>query len=221
MSYTNPHGHPQGLPEKVTNLLRQVIIAEIVAINGYQRHILTSNIPAVNEAWYHIMLDEKSHYIIALDLLRKYDPVEYKFFMTPHEINLGLEAVQNSVNISKTQNSQFVSSTPNSSNTQNHPYSTPNLQNTNSSSSHGSGRKSAASSQQNRMVTYDKLLILNNVRDDIKGELEAVILYEDEISHIQQKDIRHALQKIIDDEKEHTEHLTQVLFAFDPDPYKA
>ncbi|OPX42642.1 hypothetical protein CLHUN_34640 [Ruminiclostridium hungatei] len=221
MSYTNPHGHPQGLPGKVTNLLRQVMIAEIVAINGYQKHILSSNIAAVNEAWYHIMLEEKSHYIIALDLLRKYDTAEYNYFMTPHEINPGPETGQNSVNIQKTQNIQLPSNTPNTSNTPNHYYNIQKLQNTNPNTAHNSGKKSSASSQQNRIITYDKLLILNNIRDDIKGELEAVILYEDEIAHIQQKDIRQALQKIIDDEKEHTEHLTQVLFAFDSDPYKA
>ncbi len=190
MSYTNPFGHPQGVSHKVTNLLRQVMIAELVAINGYQNHILTSNITVINEAWYHIMLEEKSHYIIVLDLLRKYDPVEYKYFLTPHELNSG------------------AASAPNISNLQN-------------ISKHSSGKKYLdLPSQAERITIRDKPLILNDVRNDIKGELEAVILYEDEIAEIQQKDIRIALQKIINDEKEHTEHLTQVLLHFDPDPYK-
>ncbi len=192
MSYTNPNGHPQGTSRKVTNLLREVMIAELVAINGYQSHILSSNIPEINEAWHHIMLDEKSHYIIALNLLRKYDPVEYKYFMAPHEINLS---------VNTTQNVQVVQTVP------------PNQSNRPSN-------KKSSTSQTNRVQYYDKQLILNNVREDIKGESEAIILYEDDISHIQQKDVRDALQKIIDDEKEHTEHLTQVLLAFDPDPYK-
>lgn len=191
MSYTNPLGHPQGVSRKVTNLLRQIMIAELVAINGYQNHILTSNITTINDAWYHIMLDEKRHYIIALDLLRKYDPVEYKYFITPHELNSGND-LQNPSNVNSGQGR------------------------------HSSGEKSpATSSYDERITIYDKPLILNNVRADIKGELEAVILYEDEIAEIPQKDIRAALQKIIDDEKEHTEHLTQVLQHFDPDPYKS
>ena len=215
MSYTNPLGHPQGVSHKVTNLLRQVMIAELVAINGYQNHILTSNITVINEAWYHIMLDEKSHYIIALDLLRKYDPVEYKYFMTPHELNVGTDSIQNVSNLQNTSNTKNIPNTQNVSNIQN-------TQNVHSGQGkHSSGKKSLAlSSQADRITIYDKPLILNNVREDIKGELEAIILYEDEIAEIQQKDIRIALQKIIDDEKEHTEHLTQVLLQFDPDPYK-
>jgi len=166
------------------------MIAELVAINGYQNHILTSNITAINEAWYHIMLDEKRHYTIALDLLRKYDPVEYKYFITSHELNMETD-LQNTQNINPGQGK------------------------------HSSGEKSPAlSSHADKIAIYDKPLILNNVRADIKGELEAIILYEDEIADIPQKDIRVELQKIIDDEKEHTEHLTQVLLHFDPDPYK-
>ncbi len=189
MSYTNPHGQPQGVPRKVTNLLRQVMIAEIIAINGYQTHILNSDITVINEAWYHIMLEEKSHYIIVLNLLRKYDPVEYKYFITPHEININPDPVQIPQSVQ------------------------------NSHNAHAHNRKSSSLVPPVRS-TYNKQVILNYVREDIKGELEAVILYEDEIAEIQQKDIRVALQKIIDDEKEHTEHLTQVLLAFDPDPYK-
>ncbi len=234
MSYTNPLGHPQGVPHKVTNLLRQVMIAELVAINGYQNHILNSNITVINEAWYHIMLDEKSHYMIALDLLRKYDPVEYKYFMTPHELNVGTDSMQNVLNLHNTSDTKSGTNVQSSSNIQNisNTKGVPNTPNASSvqnapnvhsgQGKHSSGKKSLAlSSQAERITIYDKPLILNNVREDIKGELEAIILYEDEIAEIQQKDIRIALQKIIDDEKEHTEHLTQVLLHFDPDPYKS
>jgi rubrerythrin len=49
--------------------------------------------------------------------------------------------------------------------------------------------------------------------------LEAVILYEEELSEFSNKDIRIVLQTIINDEKEHTEHLTEILFKYDNDPY--
>ncbi len=44
---------------------------------------------------------------------------------------------------------------------------------------------------------YDKQIILNNIRDDIKGELEAVILYEQYLSIIPYDDIRNTLHHII------------------------
>lgn len=166
MSYTNPHGQPQGMAEKITNKLRQIIIAEIIAINGYQNHIVNSNMTDINEVWHHIMLDEKRHYSLALNLLRKYDPVEYKYYLTYHSDNSGYK-----------------------------------------------------SSMQLCKPSYDKQIILNNLRDDIKGELEAVILYEEELAEFTYKDIRTTLKGIIDDEKEHTEHLTEVLLKYDPDPY--
>lgn len=166
MSYTNPVGHPQGNADKITNKLRQIIIAEIIAINGYQNHILNSNMTDINEVWHHIMLDEKEHYGLALNLLRKYDPIEYKYSITPHE---GISVNKSPMQLYK--------------------------------------------------PSYDKQIILNNLREDIKGELEAVILYEEELKEFSNKDIRNTLQTIIDDEKEHTEHLTQVLLKYDPDPY--
>lgn len=39
MSYTNPEGQPQGYSYYFTNLLREALIAEIIAINGYEEHI--------------------------------------------------------------------------------------------------------------------------------------------------------------------------------------
>jgi rubrerythrin len=164
MSYTNPLGLPQGVADKITNKLRQIIIAEIIAINGYQSHIANSNMTNINKAWHHIMLDEKRHYTQLIELLRKYDPVELKYSLTPHEIT--------SSNISQIQIYK-----PN----------------------------------------YDKQIILNNLRDDIKGELEAVILYEDELTYFSHKDIRTTIKGIIDEEKEHTEHLTEILIKYDRD----
>ncbi len=166
MSYTHPYGHPQGTAHRPANLLRQIIIAEIIAINGYQSHIANSNMPEINAVWYHIMLDEKRHYSLAINLLRKYDPIEYKYFISAQE--------------------QI------------------------------SGPKSP---MQTYKPSYDRQIILNNLREDIKGELEAVILYEEELAEFQQKDIRSALQAIIDDEKGHTEHLTQILLKYDSDSH--
>jgi len=166
MSYTNPLGQPQGIADKITNKLRQIIAAEVIAINGYQKHIADSNMADINEVWHHIMLDEKRHYSLALNLLRKYDQTEYKYSLEMHGVNTAFK-----------------------------------------------------SPMQIYKPNYDKQIILNNLRADVKGELEAVILYEDELSEFSQKDIRTTLQSIIDDEKEHTEHLTKVLYKYDPDPY--
>lgn len=166
MSYTNPLGQPQGIADKITNKLRQIIVAEVIAINAYQKNILNSNMTAINEVWHHIMLDEKRHYSLALNLLRKYDKTELKYSIVMHDVNTNFK-----------------------------------------------------SPMQIYKPDYDKQIILNNLRADIKGELEAVILYEDELSEFSQKDIRTTLQAIIDDEKEHTEHLTEVLYKYDSDPY--
>jgi rubrerythrin len=66
---------------------------------------------------------------------------------------------------------------------------------------------------------YENQIILNNIREDIKGELEAVILYEDHISAMSYQDIKDVFAFVINDEKEHIEHLTRVLLKFDPDKY--
>jgi len=62
MSYTHPNGQPQGMSRQFTNKLREILIGEIIAINGYQSHIANSNIEEINYVWHSIMLDEKKHY---------------------------------------------------------------------------------------------------------------------------------------------------------------
>lgn len=163
MSYTHPHGQPQGAAKMVTNQLREAMIAEIIAINGYQEHILNSNMPEINAVWQHIMEDEKRHYTMFLTLLRKYDPAEYRMY----------QQVQNE---------------------------------------HEPGRRSPL--QPYRPI-YSQQIILNNIRADIKGELEAVILYEHEEEGVSQRDIRETFQSIADEEKEHTEHLTALLQKYE------
>jgi rubrerythrin len=66
---------------------------------------------------------------------------------------------------------------------------------------------------------YDKQIILNNIREDIKGELEAVIIYEDYIELMPYQDAKDVFKFVINDEKEHIEHLTRVLLKYDPDRY--
>lgn len=60
MSYTNPYGQPQGIAILNTNKLREILIAEIDAINGYADHIANSNMEDINAAWKSIMGDEKN-----------------------------------------------------------------------------------------------------------------------------------------------------------------
>ncbi len=66
---------------------------------------------------------------------------------------------------------------------------------------------------------YDKQIILNNIREDIKGELEAIVLYEQHLAIIPYDDVRYALYSIINEEKGHVEHLTQLLLKYDIDKY--
>jgi rubrerythrin len=166
MSYTNPHGQPQGIATLDTNKLREILIGEIDAINGYADHIANSNMEDINAAWKSIMRDEKKHYGMILSLLRKYDPLQYRSYKDHIGDKLGPK-------------SPMQTYTPN----------------------------------------YDKQIILNNIREDIKGELEAVILYEQQLAIIPYNDVRYALFTIINEEKGHAEHLTQLLLKYDTDKY--
>lgn len=166
MSYTNPDGQPQGIASLDTNKLREILIAEIDAINGYADHIANSNMEEINDAWSSIMRDEKKHYGMILSLLRKYGSMQYKAYQD-----------------------------------------------------HISDKLGPKSPMQTYKPNYDKQIILNNVREDIKGELEAVILYEQHINTIPYNDVRYTLYSVINDEKEHAEHLTQLLLKYDTDKY--
>lgn len=166
MSYTNRYGQPQGVAKLYTNKLREILIAEIIAINGYARHIANSNMKEVNSVWQHIMEDEMKHYGMILKLLRKYDPAEYQGYKNHISDISGLKEPMQAF-------------TP----------------------------------------SYNKQLILNNIREDIKGELEAVILYEPQLASIPYSDVRNALQYIINDEKEHSEHLTLLMLKYEPGDY--
>lgn len=166
MSYTYPSGQPQGVAQQFINKLREILISEVIAMNGYQTHIANSDIKEINDAWHSIMLDEKKHYGWVLKLLRKYDPEQYKQFLAHKDDNSG-------------------SKTP----------------------------------VQLHSSQSDGAVILNYLRDDIKGELEAVILYESELKKYPYRDIRTTLQTVIKEEKGHAEHLTRLLLKYDIDPY--
>jgi rubrerythrin len=166
MSYTNPHGQPQGVAILDTNRLREILIAEIGAINGYAYHIANSNMEDVNQAWGDIMRDEKEHYGMILSLLRKYDPAQYQAYL------------------------DYVNS-----------------------------ETDPKSPMQTYVPNYDKQIILNNIREDIKGEFEAVILYEQYLELFPYPDVRDTLYYIINEEKGHAEHLTRLLLKYDTDKY--
>jgi rubrerythrin len=165
MSYTFPVGQPQGCPTSFLNRLREVLIAEIYAINGYETHIANSNMSEVNEVWRHIMRDEKDHYGMFLELLHRYDPVQCQMYLR-HKNDA-----------------------------------------------------TAGGPLQVYRPEYDRQLILNNVREDIKGELEAVILYEQNVRDMPYADIKNVFATVISAEKEHAEHLTRVLLRYDSDKY--
>ena len=63
--------------------------------------------------------------------------------------------------------------------------------------------------------------LLTNIRDAIKGELEAIILYEDLISHLSDEKLINLIRHITKDEKEHTEELTRALIILDKDKYES
>lgn len=166
MSYTYPNGQPQGIAHQFNNKLREILISEIIAINGYQSHIANSSIIEINNVWHSIMLDEKKHYGWILQLLRKYDPEQWQQYLLHKTDDLGPQTPIQSYN-----------------------------------------------------PKPDYQIILNNLRDDVKGEFEAVILYEADILKFPYKDIQDVLRVVTLEEKGHAEHLIKLLLKYDPDAY--
>jgi rubrerythrin len=165
MSYTT-NGAPQGDPIFKTNMVQEAMIGELVAINEYANHIAESSIAEINDVWEHIMKDEKKHYGMLLELLRKYDRVQMQKYNDVKE-HLDLH-----------------------------------------------GRELSSSNSRNTTSQ-----ILNNIRKDIKGELEAIILYESHIVRFSSTEMKEVFTEIVNDEKEHVEELTAVLLRYDPDKY--
>lgn len=96
MSYTVKNGQPQGYPYFFTNKIREALIGEIIAINGYVQHISDSNMENINTAWRSILKDEKNHYVMLLNLLRKYDPVQYQKYNIQKSESSGIKTVMQS-----------------------------------------------------------------------------------------------------------------------------
>ena len=145
--------------------IREALIAEIIAINGYAGHIANSEMDDVNSVWRSIMADEKEHYGLFLTLLHRYDPKQYQLYIKHSHDVIPVTPMQ--------------------------PYK----------------------------AEFDRQLILNNVREDAKGEFEAVILYDQLMHEAPYQDIKDIFQYVIDAEKEHVEHLTRVLLTYDTDKY--
>ncbi|MBW6408720.1 ferritin family protein [Clostridium weizhouense] len=64
-----------------------------------------------------------------------------------------------------------------------------------------------------------KAYLLTHIREAIKGELEAIILYEDFLKNTENDEIFNIIKEVTRDEKEHVEELTKVLIILDKDKY--
>lgn len=63
----------------------------------------------------------------------------------------------------------------------------------------------------------EQIMNAQNVRTDIMGELEAIILYQSHISATDNFAVRKTLTDIMDEEKVHVGQLFGLLFTLDPD----
>ncbi|WP_194189870.1 ferritin family protein [Clostridium chrysemydis] len=169
MSYTT-NRQPQGTLIDKVNFLREGMIAEIVAINDYSHFIKLTNNKEIKEIFHHIMEEEKEHYGLFLNALRKYDKKqeEYEAKVKNHQsLNKKDFSKYSDFSLSKTKDSN----------------------------------------------------LLDYLREAIKGELEAISLYEFFISNISDDFLIALINKIINDEREHIEELTLCLTFLDKDKY--
>lgn len=65
----------------------------------------------------------------------------------------------------------------------------------------------------------NKSNLLKHIRDAIKGELEAIILYEFFIENLENEKAIELIKEITKEEKEHVEELTKALYVLDKDKY--
>lgn len=168
MSYTT-NRQPQGISKNIKTLLREGMIAEIVAINDYSYFIGNTINKELRELFHHIMEDEKRHYGLFLQALRGLDEEEKE---------LEYEAKEH-VDISS---------------------------------------KYKVKSD----MTKDKNAkdnILEFIRDAIKGELEAIILYDSLVEMMKDEYVKNIINEITKDEKEHVEELTRALVILDMETY--
>lgn len=168
MSYTTIR-QPEGMVHSYDNLLRQAMIAELVAINDYSEILAYSDIKDLNNILEHILEEEKEHYGKFLNLLREVD--EEQYYMYRRILNKNESKYLEPLRID-----------------------------------HGMEKK-------------DGRFILDKLREEIKGELEAIVLYEDQLRKIPDPEGRNIMYEIIMDEKEHVEELTQALLRLDKHKY--
>ena len=168
MGYTTDR-HPQGLLKDIETLLREGMIAEVVAINDYTRFISATDNKEVKDLFNHIREEEKHHYMEFLDALRSIDE---------EECELAKEFSENPPISERDKYKDEI------------------------------------------RVKNPKNALLTDIRNAIKGELEAIILYEDIISNLKDEKIIEIIRHITKEEKEHTEELTKALTILDKDKYR-
>lgn len=166
MSYTTER-QPQGNLKTEETLLREGLIAEIVAINDYSHFIEQTDIKEVKDIFHHIMEEEKEHYGLFLEQLRRIDREQKE----AQEKVVGEESISSKQKIKE--------------------HTTKNL----------------------------KGNLLDNIRLAIKGELEAIALYDDLVEHLEDKEIIDVVRHVTREEKEHVEELTKALLILDKDSY--
>ncbi|EJT6665068.1 ferritin-like domain-containing protein [Clostridium perfringens] len=168
MSYTTEK-QPQGKALDIKGFLREALISEIVAINGYSKHIDEISLVEIKELLHHIMEDEKRHYGQFLEALRRYDKEEFEVYVeSVDHVEIKDKPLKKTYHENK------------------------------------------------KLTAYS---ILNKIRDDIKGEYEAILLYDDLINKIEDKCLVKMIRDITKEEKEHVEELTLALMRLDSDKY--
>ena len=166
MSYTT-NRQPQGRAKSAENFLREGMIAEIVAIDDYSKFISLTDNKELKELFHHIREDEKEHYGLFLEALRKIDIEEADAY----------KEAQDHVKISPKDKCKEGAIKDNRGN------------------------------------------LLINIREAIKGELEAILLYEDFICSLNDNALIRIIEHIIRDEKEHVEELTIAMLILDKEKY--
>lgn len=166
MSYTTER-QPQGKLKTNASLLRDGLVAEVVAINDYSHFIGQTDNKEVKEIFHHIMEEEKEHYGLFLEQLRRIDREQ--------------KEVQEKV----------------------------------------AGEESICPKQKIKEHISKNLKgnLLDDIRLAIKAELEAVLLYDDLIEHLDDKEIIDVVRYVAREEKEHVEELTKALLILDKDSY--
>lgn len=79
--------------------------------------------------------------------------------------------------------------------------------------------KSKSLSEHNEKKKNHDFCLLEKIREDIKGEFEAIIAYEDTASKITDKEAINMIKEIVLDEKEHVEELTYIVLRLDNNCY--